>query len=107
MFPRCNHHDRLNREPNPALVARDFLVQLTSAKELGLDQSALPLMVLSFRGVDPEGAVATWSVVLDQDRARDLTNILAGATFGSLSPRNRVWSRRFRRRLGRLHSGLG
>lgn len=92
-------------DPLRALVARGFLVQVTSAKELGLDQSALPLMVVSFRGVDPEGDIATWSVVLDQDRARDLTNILAGATLAGMSPKNRASSRRFRRRFVRRHSG--
>jgi len=60
------------KEPIRALVARDFLVHVTTADELGLDQSAFPLMVVSFRGVNPEGDVATWSVVLDQDRARRL-----------------------------------
>jgi len=68
-------------EPIPALVARDFLVELTSADELELAKSAIPLIIVSFQGLDPQGDVATWSVVLDQDRARDLMNILAGATF--------------------------
>ncbi len=83
-------------EPIPALVARDFLVQLTSAEALGLVESAIPLMIVSFRGFDPQGDVATWSVVLDQDLATDLAGILAGAILGSV-PSLRGASRRRRR----------
>src|SRR6476659_6285575 len=42
-------------EPIPALVARDFLVQLTSADELELAKSAIPLIIVSFQGLDPQG----------------------------------------------------
>ena len=46
-------------EPIPALVARDFLVELASADELELAKSAIPLIIVTFQGLDPQGDVAT------------------------------------------------
>ena len=92
-------------EPIPALAVRSFLVQLITGKELGLVESAIPLIVVSFRGLDPQGDVATWSVILDQDRASDLTSILAGVSRGGFLPRNKAASRRFRRRFCKPRSG--
>ena len=63
-------------EPIPALVARDFLVELTSADELGLAESAISLMLVNFQGLSPQGDVATWSVVVDHHLANDLTVII-------------------------------
>ena len=84
-------------EPIPALVARDFLVELTSADELELAKSAIPLIIVSFQGLDPQGDVATWSVVVDHDLARDLSGILAGVIRGSVPSVSRALSRRRRR----------
>jgi hypothetical protein len=84
-------------EPIPTLVARDFLVQLTSARELGLADSVIPLMSVSFRGLDSQGEVATWSVVIDHDLAGDLSGILAGVILSHAPSVNRALSRRRRR----------
>jgi len=84
-------------EPIPALVARDFLVQLTSADELELAKSAIPLIIVTFQGLDPQGDVATWSVVVDHDLAKDLSGILAGVIRGSVPSVSRALSRRRRR----------
>jgi hypothetical protein len=62
-------------EPIPALVARDFLVELTSADQLELAKSAIPLIIVSFQGLDPQGDVATWSVVVDHDLAKSLRHL--------------------------------
>ena len=78
-------------------MARDFLVELTSADELGLAESAIPLIIVSFQGLDPQGEVATWSVVVDHHLANDLSVILAGVILGSVPSVSRALSRRRRR----------
>ena len=65
-------------EPIPALVARDFLVELISALDSNWPNSAIPLIIVSFQGLDPQGDVATWSVVVDHDLANDLSGMWAG-----------------------------
>jgi hypothetical protein len=66
----------------PTLLADGFLVRLTSSKELTAVDPAIPLIAVSFRGRYQDDEVATWSIVLDHDQARDLANILTGAIAG-------------------------
>ena len=59
------------------------MVRLTSSSELTPIEPAIPLIAITFSGrICPDNEVATWSVIIDHDQARDVANILNGALSG-------------------------